>query len=140
MNKEVVYATGKKKCSCARVFLRYDPVNNFISINSKSLDEFPFLQKIFILQPFNLLNIEKNFFIKITTKGGGFSSRLVAIRHGISKALIKYFELTKIDSNTYMNFRKILRKENLLTRDSRIVERKKFGYKKSRKKEQYSKR
>ena len=102
-----------------------------------------------ILEPLKLLNITKSFDIKITTKGGGISGQASAIRLGISLALIKYNENELTSEKTIITnfinvnniiFKKVLRKAGYVTRDSRIVERKKTGQKKARKSEQYSKR
>ncbi len=148
MYRFIINSTGKKKCSCAKVFLQYNPSESFFSVNNKNIDEFFYLHRDFLLKPLILVNCLNSFFIKVNVKGGGFSSQLFAIRHGISKALVKfadYIQLNKIDVNdvvgeNFLHFRKFLKNANFLTRDARIVERKKFGHKKARKQEQYSKR
>ena len=143
---DYVYATGKKKCSCAKVFLQYNPSNSFISINNKSIDDFSFLHREFVLKPLVLINGLNNFFIKIIVRGGGVSSQLVAVRHGLSRALTKFadmYQTQEVEFNikeNLLNYRKLLKSAFFLTRDARIVERKKFGHKKARKREQYSKR
>lgn len=135
------YATGKKKSSCARVFLQHTPNGGVITINNKELKEFGYDYCEFILKPLFLLDRVNDFSMKITVNGGGLSSQLHSIRHGISKALVVFEEDHITDVSKNINtFRKIFKKEKLLTRDSRVVERKKFGLKKARKKEQYSKR
>ena len=88
------------------------------------------------MKPLRILHMEKKVDLRITVKGGGFTGQSEAIRHGISKALVKYNELNMNDDG----LKKVLKDLSFLTRDSRIVERKKVGRRKARKKEQYSKR
>lgn len=137
------YATGKRKCCCARVFLQYTPGKGLITINNKVIETYNYLDREFILQPLKLVNMLGEFSIKITVKGGGFYGQLDSIRYGIAKALVKYDSAIKLDESIVeerVTFRKILKKQGFMTRDSRVVERKKFGFKKARKREQYSKR
>ena len=120
------------------------------TINNVKIDDyFPRLvSRIIIQQPLNLVNMLNKFDFYITVRGGGIMGQANAIRHGITKALIKYDEeilnnnLSLKNENFFIfqDFRKIFRKEGLVTRDSRKVERKKVGFRKARKKQQYSKR
>ena len=128
--KERSYATGKRKNSIARVWLKRG--SGSISINGKTLDKYfarPVLQMI-VNQPLNIIEGESGFEIMATVKGGGLSGQAGAIRHGISKALSLY------DSS----FRPALKKVGYITRDSRVVERKKPGLAKARRSYQFSKR
>ena len=128
--KQRAYATGKRKNSIARVWLKRG--SGSISVNGKSLDKYfarPVLQMI-VNQPLNVIDSEGSFEIMATVKGGGLSGQAGAIRHGISKALSLY------DSS----FRPALKKVGYITRDSRVVERKKPGLAKARRSYQFSKR
>ena len=133
MNKisEFLYATGKRKTAIACVNL-YTNGNGNIIINGKKIDEYflRFSHKQKINYPFFITDTNNIYDIICSVKGSGLSSQSDAIKHGISKILSNY--------NKY--YHSILRKNNLLTRDSRKVERKKYGLKKSRKKFQFSKR
>ena len=129
-NKQRAYATGKRKNSVARVWLKRGPGS--ISINGKTIDKYfarPVLQMI-INQPLNVIEDESGYEIMVTVKGGGLSGQAGAIRHGISKALSLY------DSS----LRPALKKVGFITRDSRVVERKKSGLAKARRSYQFSKR
>ncbi len=129
-NKERAYATGKRKNSIARVWLKRGSGN--ISVNGKTLDSYfsrPVL-KMIVNQPLNIIQSESDFEIKATVKGGGLSGQAGALRHGISKALSLYD----------VSLRPALKKVGLLTRDSRVVERKKSGLAKARRSYQFSKR
>ena len=129
-NKERSYATGKRKNSIARVWLKKG--EGKISINGKSLKDYfsrPVLQMI-VNQPLEIIQSVDNYDIKATVKGGGLSGQAGALRHGISKALILYD----------IGLRKALKKVGFLTRDSRVVERKKAGLAKARRSFQFSKR
>ena len=128
--KQRAYATGRRKNSIARVWLKRG--NGEIKINGKSLDKYfsrPVLQMV-VNQPLNVLQAENAYEIMATVKGGGLSGQAGAIRHGISKAL-SLFDL---------NNRPPLKKVGLLTRDPRVVERKKSGLAKARRSYQFSKR
>ncbi|CAL4322184.1 30S ribosomal protein S9 [Buchnera aphidicola] len=124
------YSTGRRKSSSARVFLNIGSGN--IIINKKNfLHYFPReTSRMVILQPLKLTNMMSKLNFYITVKGGGISGQAGAIRQGITKVLIAY------DSS----LQNILRKSGFVTRDSRQVERKKVGLKKSRKRPQFSKR
>ena len=129
-NKERAYATGRRKNSIARVWLKRG--NGQIKINGKSIDKYftrPVLQMI-VNQPLNVIQEESGYEIMATVKGGGLSGQAGAIRHGISKALSLYDQ-----SN-----RPPLKKVGFLTRDPRVVERKKSGLAKARRSYQFSKR
>ena len=128
--KNNLYATGKRKNSIARVWLIPNG-NGEIKVNKKDLNKYfsrPLLNML-IKKPFETIN-NTNFNVNASVKGGGLSGQAGAIKLAISKVLVNY------DSK----FRIALRKEGLLTRDSRIVERKKYGRKKARKSFQFSKR
>ena len=128
--KNNLYATGKRKNSIARVWLIPNG-NGEIKVNKKDLNKYfsrPLL-KTLIKKPFEIIN-NINFDVNVFVKGGGLSGQAGAIKLAISKALVNY------DSK----FRVALRKEGLLTRHSRVVERKKYGRKKARKSFQFSKR
>ena len=124
------YATGKRKSAIARIWMK-EGEGAFI-INNRSLEEyFPReTLRMIIKQPFYLTNTYGKYDVKVNVKGGGSSGQAGAIRHGISRALLKVNE----------EFRAILKKDGFLTRDARIKERKKYGRKKARKRFQYSKR
>ena len=129
-NKERAYATGKRKNSIARVWLKRG--NGEITINGKTLDKYfsrPVLQMI-VNQPIEVIQSAGNYEIKATVKGGGLSGQAGALKHGISKALSLYDN----------SLRPVLKKVGFLTRDSRDVERKKFGLAKARRSYQFSKR
>tara|TARA_B100001093_G_scaffold288831_1_gene275892 strand:+ start:387 stop:821 length:435 start_codon:yes stop_codon:yes gene_type:complete len=129
-SKERAYATGRRKNSIARVWLKRG--DGDIKINGKSLDKYfsrPVLQMI-VNQPLNVIQSESGFEIMATVKGGGLSGQAGAIRHGISKALSLYD----------LSNRPALKKVGFLTRDPRVVERKKAGLAKARRSYQFSKR
>ena len=129
-SKERAYATGRRKNSIARVWLKKG--NGEIKINGKSLDKYfsrPVLQMV-VNQPLNVIQAEKEYEIMATVKGGGLSGQAGAIRHGISKALSLY----------NLENRPALKKIGYLTRDPRVVERKKSGLAKARRSYQFSKR
>ena len=129
-NKERSYATGKRKNSIARVWLKKG--DGKISINGKTIKDYfarPVLQMI-INQPLKVIQSTSGYDIMATVKGGGLSGQAGALRHGISKALSLYD----------IGFRPALKKVGFLTRDSRVVERKKAGLAKARRSFQFSKR
>ena len=124
------YATGKRKDAVARVWLKQG--NGKIVVNQKPLDKYfarPTLQMI-IQQAMSVANVENQFDVMATVKGGGLSGQAGAVRHGISKAL------TLFNSE----LRTSLKASGFLTRDSRTVERKKYGKPKARRSFQFSKR
>ena len=130
MSSNIHYATGRRKTSSARVYLKKGKGN--ISVNERKLDEY-FGRKVaqmLVLQPLELVELVDNLDLDIKVKGGGSFGQAGAIRHGISRAVTQYDE----------ELRPQLKKAGLLTRDSRRVERKKPGLVKARKSKQFSKR
>ncbi|MFT6717053.1 MAG: small subunit ribosomal protein S9 [Saprospiraceae bacterium] len=127
---EVINALGRRKTSVARVYLKKGK-GKFTINNKDSKDYFPLGQFQFKLnQPFVLSDNEGKFDVTVNVKGGGITGQVEAIRLGISRALVELDEEN----------RPVFRKEGLMTRDPRMVERKKPGQKKARKKFQFSKR
>ena len=130
MSNEIYYATGRRKTSSARVYLKKGKGD--ISVNDRKLDEY-FGRKVaqmLVMQPLELLDLSEKLDINIKVKGGGSFGQAGAIRHGISRALTSFDE----------ELRPQLKKAGLLTRDPRRVERKKPGLVKARKSKQFSKR
>jgi small subunit ribosomal protein S9 len=128
---EIEYnATGRRKSSVAQVFIK--PGSGNITVNKKPLaGYFPYeTMKMIVQQPLNVVAVTGKYDITVRVKGGGFSGQAAAIRHGISRALVA------VNSD----FRGKLKKEGLLTRDPRVVERKKYGQKGARARFQFSKR
>ena len=124
------YATGKRKNAVARVWLKKG--KGKITVNGRTIETFfarPILRLV-INQPFEATKTEGNFDVTITVKGGGLSGQAGAVRHGISKCLDLY------DPANHT----VLRQGGFLTRDSRVVERKKYGKRKARRSFQFSKR
>src|SRR5688572_21913464 len=124
------YATGKRKNAIARVWIK--PGNGKITVNGKDFNLFfarPVLQMV-LQQPIVAASRKEQYDVVATVAGGGLSGQAGAVRHGISKALT-YFE---------PELRAVLKKGGFLTRDSRVVERKKYGKAKARKSFQFSKR
>ena len=128
--------TGRRKTASARVFLR--PGNGQITINGLSLDKYFGRQtaRMVVRQPLVKLDVEVQFDVYATVKGGGDSGQAGAIRHGITRALIEYDEEVQ-SSGTW---RSSLRKVGFVTRDPRMVERKKVGLHGARRDTQFSKR
>lgn len=128
--RNFIYATGKRKSAIARV--RITPGTGKVTINKKELNEFYSLEtlKAVVMRPFTVANMMEKYDVIATVKGGGFSAQAGAVAHGISKAL------ATIDLDT----RTSLKRAGLLTRDSRVKERRKYGLKKARKAPQFSKR
>ena len=130
MSAETYYATGRRKTSSARVYLKEGGGN--IVVNNKKLDDY-FGRKVaqmLVMQPLELAELSEKIDVDIKVKGGGSFGQAGAIRHGISRALIMFDE----------DLRPQLKKAGLLTRDPRKVERKKPGLVKARKSKQFSKR
>lgn len=129
--KELARATGRRKEAVARVRL-IPGEGNFVINGSRTLpDYFPNLAvRRVILEPLEILELTKNYDVLATIEGGGTAGQAGALRHGISRALVE------LDPE----LRPALKKAGFLTRDSRIIERKKYGLKKARKAPQYSKR
>jgi len=130
MAEERYYATGKRKTSIARVWMQLGDGN--IIINRRPVDEYLSTEtaRIIVSQPLDLTNTTGRYDITVNVKGGGFSGQVGAIKHGISRALLKISP----------EFREPLKKAGLLTRDARIKERKKYGLRSARARFQYSKR
>ena len=127
---DTVHTIGRRKTSIARIFISKG--KGAITVNKKNYTDYfptPTLQYK-IQQPFILTSTEGNYDLNVTVKGGGTNGQAEAVRLAISRALCKINE----------EFRAELKPEGLLTRDPRMVERKKFGQKKARKKFQFSKR
>jgi len=127
---ESIYATGKRKTSIARVWL--EPGEGKFVINERAISEYFGREtcEMVALQPLNLTGTRSQFDVKVNVYGGGISGQSVAIRHGISKALLQY----------NADFKDVLKKAGFLTRDSRVKERKKYGRRGARRRPQYSKR
>ena len=130
MATQVFYGTGRRKTSTARVFIQKG--KGKITVNQEPLDKFFDREtaRMIVRQPLEQAELLKKIDVNATVKGGGGSGQAGAIRHGLSRALLKYDE----------SLRKILREKGFLTRDARKVERKKVGLKKARKATQFSKR
>ncbi len=124
------YGTGRRKTSVARV--RVLPGTGSYTVNGKSAEEYFGLDTLLLLlkQPFAVTGTEGRFDVVCTVKGGGLSGQAGAVRHGISRALLQADD----------NFRPLLKKAGLLTRDPRMKERKKYGLKAARRASQFSKR
>ncbi|AUB77825.1 MULTISPECIES: 30S ribosomal protein S9 [Spiribacter] len=124
------YGTGRRKKSSARVNMR--PGNGQITVNGKPLDEYFGREtaRMVVRQPLELTDTTEKLDIKVSVFGGGSSGQAGAIRHGITRALIDYDEALKGG----------LRKAGYVTRDARMVERKKIGLHKARRATQFSKR
>ena len=128
--KDSKYATGRRKRSIARVWLKKGTGN--IQINGKRINEYfkKLNLQIAILRPLSITNREKEYDIRCTVSGGGLTGQAGAISHGLARALVDYEPELK----------PTLKKEKLTTRDSRTVERKKYGRRKARRSFQFSKR
>lgn len=127
----IYYATGKRKTSAARVFLK--PGSGKVLVNNMEIDKYlpTGTARMKALAPLATSDSAKKFDLEITVSGGGKGGQSGAIRHGITRALLAF------DSETY---RPILKKAGFITRDDRMVERKKYGLHKARKRPQFSKR
>ena len=131
MSEKIVYVTvGRRKESVARV--RMSPGSGKVKVNKRDFDEyFPReTHRIVVLKPLDITSTMDKFDISATLSGGGISGQAGALRHGISRALLKVDESLRIP----------LKKAGFLTRDPRAKERKKYGQKRARKKFQFSKR
>ena len=128
--KDAFYATGRRKTSTARVWIK--PGSGKITINRKNMLDYlsRSTHRMIIGNPFNITNTAGNIDVWCTVKGGGLSGQTGAICHGISRALVKL----------NMDLRSTLKKAGLLTRDSRAVESKKYGRHKARRGFQFAKR
>ena len=128
--KDSKYATGRRKTSIAKIWLKKG--SGKIYVNDKNYEDYfkRANHKMQLLRPFEIINQSTEYDVKCNVKGGGLSGQVGALVHGISKALLMF------DSE----LKPTLKKEKLTTRDSRSVERKKYGRKKARKSFQFSKR
>jgi len=128
--KDSKYATGRRKTSIAKIWLKKG--SGKIYINGKDYKEYlkRANHKMQLLRPLEILNQETSFDVRCNVKGGGLTGQVGAMVHGISQALVQF------DSNS----KSTLKKEKLTTRDSRAVERKKYGHRKARRSFQFSKR
>ena len=127
---ELFYGTGRRKTSVSRVFLK--PGKGSIVVNGKSLEDYferPTARQI-VMQPMALLGVEGKYDLYITVNGGGKSGQAGAVRHGLARAL----------QEADASYRPPMKKAGFMTRDSRMVERKKYGKPKARKSPQFSKR
>ena len=128
--KDSKYATGKRKTSIAKIWLKKG--SGKIYVNGKNYEDYfkRSNHKMQLLRPFEIINQPTGYDVRCSVKGGGHTGQVGAMVHGISKALIQF------DSE----LKSTLKKEKLTTRDSRAVERKKYGRKKARRSYQFSKR
>ena len=128
--KDSKYATGRRKTSIAKVWLKKG--SGKIYVNGKNFEDYftRSTHKMQILRPFEIINQSTDFDVKSKVIGGGHTGQAGALVHGISRALLKFDE----------NLKTTLRKEKLTTRDSRTVERNKYGHRKARRSFQFSKR
>ena len=128
--KPYFYGTGRRKSSVARV--RLIPGSGVITINKRDIDDYFGLDtlKLVVRQPFGVTNTIGKFDIVCTVTGGGVSGQAGAIRHGVARALLQVSD----------EYRPLLKKAGLLTRDPRMKERKKYGLKAARRAPQFSKR
>lgn len=129
-NDKVFYATGRRKTSAARVFLR--PGSGKVTLNGKKVEEYlkRDASRMVMFQALDVTQQAKKVDLQITVSGGGESGQAGAIRHGIARALVAYDAALQ----------SALRQAGFLTRDSRMVERKKYGVAGARRRYQYSKR
>ena len=128
--KDSKYATGRRKTSIAKVWLKKG--TGQIVINGKKYDNYftREIHKMKLLRPFEIINQTADYDVRGNVTGGGLSGQVGALVHGISKALLQFDE----------HLKSTLKKEKLTTRDSRAVERKKYGHRKARRSFQFSKR
>ena len=128
--KDSKYATGKRKTSIAKIWLKKG--SGKIYVNGKNYEDYfkRANHKMQLLRPFEIINQPTGYDVRCSVKGGGHTGQVGAMVHGISKALLQF------DSE----LKSTLKKEKLTTRDSRAVERKKYGRKKARRSYQFSKR
>jgi small subunit ribosomal protein S9 len=127
---ERIYATGKRKTSIARVWL--EPGEGKFLINERAIREYfgREMLELTALEPLNLTGVRSQVDVRVNVQGGGIAGQTIAVRHGVSKALLQYNP----------EFKDTLKKAGFLTRDSRVKERKKYGLRGARRRPQYSKR
>ena len=148
--KDSKYATGRRKTSIAKVWLKKGSGKIYVNgklFNEYFSSEFHHLQ---ITRPFDIINQSTDYDVRCSVSGGGPTGQAGAIRHGVTRALMAYDEDGVVvaddqggeegDSDAPLSFRRILRAKGYVTRDSRSVERKKVGLHKARKRPQFSKR
>jgi small subunit ribosomal protein S9 len=125
------YGTGRRKSAKARVFLNTGGAGQIL-VNNRPLDEYFGREtaRMIVRQPLELVELNDKFDLKVSVRGGGSFGQAGAIRHGITRALMEYDE----------TLRPPLRQAGFVSRDARVVERKKVGLRKARKRPQYSKR
>ena len=125
------YGTGRRKASVARVYMKINGSGK-VQVNRRNMNKYFTREttRMLVHQPLDTLRIKEEFDFDITVKGGGISGQAGAIQLGIARALVQYKQ----------EFRQPLRSRGFLTRDARVVERKKVGLRKARKDVQYSKR
>lgn len=130
MPEKVFYATGRRKTSVARVFLKEGKGN--VLINDRPLNDYFGREtvRMIVLQPFEVTQSAGSYDAEVNVTGGGISGQAGAIRHGLTRALLQ----------VNPDYRSPLKKAGFITRDPRSVERKKYGRHKARKRPQYSKR
>jgi small subunit ribosomal protein S9 len=130
VEKQGWYATGKRKSAIARVWLR--PGSGNVTINRRSMDDYfgRAVLKMILQEPFELTETRGKYDVLVNVCGGGLAGQAGAIRHGITRALLQ------VDPE----LRSVLKKAGMVTRDSRVKERKKYGQPGARKRFQYSKR
>ena len=128
--KDSKYATGRRKKSIAKVWLKKG--SGKITVNGKNYEDYfkRVNHKSELIKPFEIINQTTSYDVRCSVKGGGHSGQVGAVIHGISKALLQFDSTLK----------PTLKKEKLTTRDSRAVERKKYGHRKARRSFQFSKR
>ena len=127
---ERIYATGKRKTSIARVWL--EPGEGKFLVNERSLRDYLGTEtlELMALEPLQLTGVRNQVNVKVNVHGGGIAGQTIAVRHGLSKALLQYNP----------EFKESLKRAGFLTRDSRVKERKKYGLRGARRRPQYSKR
>jgi len=130
MTEKRFYATGKRKCAIARVYMKEG--NGIIKVNKMNFDDYFTRDSLMMIiqQPLDIVGRKGKFDFYINVYGGGIAGQAGAVKHGISKALVEYD----------IELRPILKRAGFLTRDSRVKERKKYGQKGARKRFQFSKR
>jgi len=127
---EKIYATGKRKTSIARVWL--EPGEGKFVINERAIREYFGREtlELMAVEPLELTGIRGQVDVRVNVQGGGIAGQTIAVRHGVSKALLQYNP----------DFKDALKKAGFLTRDSRVKERKKYGLRGARRRPQFSKR
>lgn len=140
VSKKQYYGTGRRKTSVARVFLR--PGKGNVIINDRPLENYFGVEaaRMVVLQPLNAADMLNKFDVYATVDGGGTTGQAGALRLGIARALVEYDEEGSSEKGGEGSMRSVMRRNGFLTRDARIVERKKVGLHKARRATQFSKR